>query len=451
MSDLRLRPVLNTPAALLLAALAAGLPALLNPPPGAAALAPGDVYITGFNADGSDGFAFMALADIPAAETLLFTDRGWSNNTFWTQTSEGALRYRPPASGLPAGTVVVVSNLSAGTAACDLGAVEEYDAGFNLSASGDQILAYQTNAAGPRFLFALSTCSTAWQEPGTPIGSNASEIPPGLLRGVQAVHAAAHLGAPANSDCGRYTNGLCGLPADMRARLRNGALWTFTEDGPYTLSSADAVLAEPLAFQGFENGAADTWTIESCTGNVTNDPGATGSPPGARIRTGQTSCQTCNGSTELILGAVSWRRGAYRDLAVTLHVSAASTLSGSGGVDQNDYVKVFVATGNAAFAATPDIMLGGPLSPSSNARWRYHEAAAVTTALGHAVTNRPAAGGNRDGAGDGGSTLRVILPRAASSVTVRVTCGTDQPEEVWSIDDVSLTGTLQGGSIFWIR
>ena len=78
-----------------------------------AELMPGDIYLVGFGGN-SDDFAFMPLVDLSATEVICFTDRGWSNDTFWSESSEGALSYQPPAGGLPAGTTVIVTNSPGG-------------------------------------------------------------------------------------------------------------------------------------------------------------------------------------------------------------------------------------------------------------------------------------------------------------------------------------------------
>ena len=42
--------------------------------PVAHALSPGDIAFTGFNADGDDDFAIVALTEIPASSTHYFTE-----------------------------------------------------------------------------------------------------------------------------------------------------------------------------------------------------------------------------------------------------------------------------------------------------------------------------------------------------------------------------------------
>jgi hypothetical protein len=50
----------------------------------------GSIAIVGFNADGNDNLAFVALVDIPAGETIYFEDNEW-NGTSFIDTNESAL------------------------------------------------------------------------------------------------------------------------------------------------------------------------------------------------------------------------------------------------------------------------------------------------------------------------------------------------------------------------
>ncbi|OQW93931.1 MAG: hypothetical protein BWK79_08515, partial [Beggiatoa sp. IS2] len=90
-----------------------------------AVLSAGDIAFVQYNADGTDNFAFVALVDIPAGETINFTDNGWKSDNTWNNT-EGIMVWVAPSSGIIAGTRVrpSISNIS-------------------LSMSGDQLIAYQ--------------------------------------------------------------------------------------------------------------------------------------------------------------------------------------------------------------------------------------------------------------------------------------------------------------------
>ncbi|MBI1316704.1 T9SS type A sorting domain-containing protein [bacterium] len=69
-------------------------------------LAAGDIMVTGYNADGLDGFAFVALEDIPAYTTIWFTDEEWTGSGFGTGEGDG---YWYNTVTTPKGTVVDLS------------------------------------------------------------------------------------------------------------------------------------------------------------------------------------------------------------------------------------------------------------------------------------------------------------------------------------------------------
>ena len=108
-------------------------------------LSPGEMAIIGIGADNPDDFHFIFLVDIESGTEIIFTDSGWkSDNTF--RGNEGATKYTAP-SALNAGTVIsYVTNSANFTSANDANVGTN---GLNLSASGDQILAFQGASSSP--------------------------------------------------------------------------------------------------------------------------------------------------------------------------------------------------------------------------------------------------------------------------------------------------------------
>lgn len=114
------------------------------------ALDPGDIMFVGYNADGADGFAFVALAPIPAGTQIVFTDAIGGSIT-WTspgiETATGSVVNISPSTGTAAasiGTVIGTVNLNASNET--LQAVE----------SGGDCLAGIANESG----IAFNTCTT---------------------------------------------------------------------------------------------------------------------------------------------------------------------------------------------------------------------------------------------------------------------------------------------------
>ena len=124
-----------------------------------AQLQAGDIAFLAMQTDAPDGFAFVALNDIPGNTSIRFTDNGWSGTALFT--NEETVVWTAPAIGVPAGSVVILQEDTAspqsahnvelvigpGTATGELN-------GF--SASGDQILAYTGTPAAPNFIAAIS-------------------------------------------------------------------------------------------------------------------------------------------------------------------------------------------------------------------------------------------------------------------------------------------------------
>jgi hypothetical protein len=51
------------------------------------AVGPGSIAFTGFNADGNDNLAFVALETIAAGTVITFTDNEWGGSSFNTGES----------------------------------------------------------------------------------------------------------------------------------------------------------------------------------------------------------------------------------------------------------------------------------------------------------------------------------------------------------------------------
>ena len=100
-------------------------------------LGPGDIAFIAFNADGDDDFAIVVLRDI-GNDTIYFTDK--ETNEIGMAT-EGTLRWITGATTIAAGTVVTFTDATS-AGGVSVGLVTEIDAGFNLAAGGDAILAF---------------------------------------------------------------------------------------------------------------------------------------------------------------------------------------------------------------------------------------------------------------------------------------------------------------------
>lgn len=186
----------------------------------ATSLSAGDIAIIGVNSDNPDDFSFVLLVDIDAGTEIRFTDSGvLSDGSF--RANEGAVKYTAPST-LTAGTVINFVNNSADfTADNDVGVGTN---GFSLSASGDQIIAFQGLSTNPTFLFALLTNSTEFQADAT--SSNTSALPPGLVVGTSAVAVGAGAGPTQEVDNAVYSGPVTGSPTELLAAISDASNWT---------------------------------------------------------------------------------------------------------------------------------------------------------------------------------------------------------------------------------
>ena len=105
---------------------------------------PGDVAITGFNADGNDNIAFVLLGDTTANQVIYFTDNEWNGSSIGSggafNSGEGFLAWTAPNTPLVAGTVIEISNASTTPSATE-GAVTK-SSNFNLSGKNEVLYVY---------------------------------------------------------------------------------------------------------------------------------------------------------------------------------------------------------------------------------------------------------------------------------------------------------------------
>src|SRR5262249_44716786 len=119
------------------------------------ALGPGSIAFVGFNADGADNLAFVALAPIAAGTQIHFTDDEWNGSAL--NSGESRLTWTA-ASDIAAGTGVTLDNLAPTAPGSNLGTVA-FAAGTTMSIdnSNEIIYAYVGTPSAPSaFLAAIS-------------------------------------------------------------------------------------------------------------------------------------------------------------------------------------------------------------------------------------------------------------------------------------------------------
>jgi len=274
---------------------------------GQTTLVAGDIAITGFNADNPDQFTFVLLTDILNTTEIKFTDNGWFAVGGF-RNNEGTVTWLADTD-YTCGTEIIIEDTGLNTYSATFGSASETDAGFSLSASGDQILAYQGADATPTFIYAINFDSAGWSDA---INANTSALPTGLTDGTTAVN----LGEADNAIYNCTFNNNESL---ILAGISNTVYWTTTNGtGNQSLTLGSCIYTCAVACTG----ATVTWNgVWSATPDLTTPVIIAA------------NYNTANGGAEISFNACS------------LTIDAGFSLR----IDNGDYVKVqndIVANGN---------------------------------------------------------------------------------------------------------
>ena len=219
----------------------------------------GDIAIIGINSDNPDQFTFVVINDLAGSTTITFTDSG-VNSSGNLRGNEGAVIYETPGTGLSAGTVVSITvnsgNNSSFSASASIGNISNGNDsnvgnnGFNLSASGDQVIAFTGSSASPNFIAAAQTNSNQFQSGSN--DSNQSDLPPGLTVGTTAVAVGAGSGAESEFDNSEYTGPRGNFENNTIAltTINDNSNWSGT-DSPITLNTTDFSPLLPVTLVNF--------------------------------------------------------------------------------------------------------------------------------------------------------------------------------------------------------
>ncbi len=183
-------------------------------------LNPGDIAFTGYASDNPDEFSFVLLKDITAGTQIYFTDCGWDSVNNAIRPNEGFFIWSTPVN-LVTGTLINCNDAGGGKAyTCSIGETSNSttNGGMQLSASGDQILAYQGDSLNPSFIGAINFNLAGWTSGGGSITSATSYLPTNLTNGTSAFH----LG---DFDNAYYKGDSINLLSTLKSDLYNSANW----------------------------------------------------------------------------------------------------------------------------------------------------------------------------------------------------------------------------------
>ena len=208
----------------------------------------GSIAIVGFNADGNDNLAFVALVDIPAGETIYFEDNEW-NGTSFIDTNESAFSWTA-TTPVSAGTIVRIDNIGSGTITTSTGTVVTPVTGRGTNrglAAGDEVVyAYQGSPGAPTtFITAIAN--------GGFNATNGSLTGTGLTVGTTALDLST---VDDDADIGAYNGSRSGQTSFSAylSLINNAANW-LTQDGTGD-QSVDGVAPDvPFSTEAFTLGA----------------------------------------------------------------------------------------------------------------------------------------------------------------------------------------------------
>ncbi|XHX78745.1 MAG: choice-of-anchor I family protein [Stenomitos frigidus ULC029] len=211
-------------------------------------LSTGNIAIVGFNADGNDNLAFVALVDIPAGETIYFEDNEW-NGTGFIDTNESAFNWTS-TTPITAGTIVRIDNIGTGTIAASTGTVTTPVAGRGtnrgLAASDEVLYAYQGTPGTPTtFLTAVANSGFS--------ATNGLLTGTGLTVGTTALDLSA---VDPGADIGAYNGSRSGQTSfsGYLASINNAANWQ-TQDAGGDQGSDGTAPDVPFSTTAFTLGA----------------------------------------------------------------------------------------------------------------------------------------------------------------------------------------------------
>ncbi len=188
-------------------------------------LTAGDLWIIAANLNAPDGFAFVPWVAIAANVEIVFTDDSFNTATTFIG-AEQVVVWRAPAGGVAAGTVVTIVDATTGSATADLGTCP-FGVLDSISASGDQVFAFQGDKIEANLLFGVNLANAGWVTSGAT--ANLSFLPTALATGTRNFDLGAAGGTPFKTHA-QYTGartGLASLAAYQALIASPPTNWTF--------------------------------------------------------------------------------------------------------------------------------------------------------------------------------------------------------------------------------
>lgn len=281
---------------------------------------PGDIAFVSYQTDNPDGFSIITFVDIPASQTLYFTENAWTTTSGPLASNESTITWTTPSSVIPAGTVINFTHSSGSaftvTPSGNGSAVGSTTPGF--STNGEQILMFRgTNSTTPTaFICGVST--TGWINSGSTT-SNISYLPSDLSLNITGITFTSH------TDNGYYNGPQSGSISTIKALVNNGANWLRSgsiqtlPSWTFTLNATTTTLAANASVENLSLASGETFVIGANTLTINGAVSGSGTLTG-----GSTSNLTIGGAA----GTIAFTSGSrtLNNLVIGTGANASLTL-----------------------------------------------------------------------------------------------------------------------------
>ncbi len=221
------------------------------------ALGPGSIAFVGFNADGNDNLAFVALDTIPNGTTIFFQDNEWTGTSF--NTGESGWSWTATADVVP-GTIVTLDNIGTGTLTSNVGTATFVDStNRGLSGTSENVYAFLGTSVSAPTTFLTALASNTFVAGGT--GSVLTGT--GLTVGTNAIEFAA---VDADTDIAAYIGSRTSQTSfsAYQTLINNPTNWV-TQDAAGDQSIDTTAPDVPFATTAFSTGVAGPQTVAFST------------------------------------------------------------------------------------------------------------------------------------------------------------------------------------------
>lgn len=227
----------------------------------------GDIAFIGFNGDGEDDFAIVALEEIPANTEIFFTDSDWNGSAF--NSPDEAFSWTSGSSAISAGTVITFNDISTGGRRVSEGSYSGGSA-ISLTVSHTVIYAYTGSEGTPSaFLGSVATNTVNYDgTDGTLNGTGLSQDTTAILLSNN-IDGAAYVGDRSGNTPNGYRSDLNNIVNNWEETGASGDGETFLpfDDSPFTVVPPPTIGFAASKVDSAENSGTAQLSVELVEAN----------------------------------------------------------------------------------------------------------------------------------------------------------------------------------------